>query len=391
MTKLQTYFVVFVFCAAAVITSPGQNKLSFTTLANFNGTDGADPVCVLVQHIDGDFYGTTSGGGLNGKGTIFRITPAGTLTTLYNFCSQSNCTDGASPTGGLVLGADGNFYGTTTAGGTYSEGTFFKMTMGHTPGATTTMYSFQGCSGSCSAGALVLGSDGNFYGTTGYGGSYNAGTLFKITPSGVLTTLHSFDGSDGWLPDAPLTQASDGNFYGTTEYGGASDGGTAFKISPEYPYTLTTLYTFCSQPDCADGIAPVGVVQAGDGNFYGPAFLGGNPNCPDGCGTVFKLTPAGVLTTLHSFSGPDGDYPEGRLLLGSDGNFYGTTGGGGAGNYGTVFKITLAGTLTTLHSFDGYNEYPPYAGLLQATYGLLYGTAAEGGAHDAGTIYSLLP
>ncbi|MGA2903704.1 MAG: choice-of-anchor tandem repeat GloVer-containing protein [Candidatus Korobacteraceae bacterium] len=392
MMKLQTYCIVFLFCAVAVIPSPAQDKLAFTTLVSFNGTDGSDPVGVLVQHSDGNFYGTTAGGGASGHGTIFRITPAGALTTLYSFCSQSNCTDGAGP-GGLVLGTDGNFYGTTGGGGTYSEGTFFKMTVGHTPGGVTTLYSFQGCSGGCGAGDLVLGSDGNFYGTTYYSGSY--GTLFRITPSGVLTTLHNFDGSDGWGPDAPLIQARDGNLYGTTEYGGASDAGTVFKISPELPYTLTTLYSFCSQPNCADGIAPVGVVQASDGNFYGPTLLGGNPSCTDGCGTVFQLIPTQnppwTLTTLHSFSGPDGDYPEAPLLLGSDRNFYGTTYGGGAYDDGTVFKITPAGTLTTLHSFDTYDEYPPYAGLLQTSFGLLYGTASAGGADNAGSIYSLLP
>ncbi len=391
MPKLQTYCIVFLFCAATVITSLAQSKLAFTTLVSFNGTDGNEPIGALVQHRDGNFYGTTALGGASRLGTIFRLTPSGQLTTLYSFCSQSNCVDGADPNGGLVLGPDGNFYGTTSGGGTYGEGAFFKMTMGHTPGAMTTLYSFQGCHVACGIGWLVLGSDGNFYGTTYYGGSYNDGMLFKITPSGVLTTLHNFDGSDGSGPDAPLVQASDGNFYGTTQYGCASDGGTVFKISPESPYTLTTLYTFCSQPNCTDGIAPVGVVQAGDGNFYGLTFLGGNPSCTDGCGTVFKVTPAGVLTTLHSFSGPDGEYPEAPLLLGRDGNFYATTGGGGIGNYGTVFKVTSTGTLTTLHNFDGYNQYPAYGALLQTSFGLLYGTAGQGGAYDAGTIYSLLP
>ena len=218
----------------------------------FSYTDGAYPEAGLVQASDGNFYGTTEGGGTGTFGTVFKITSNGTLTTLYNFCVQYPCADGAAPPGVLVQSTDGNLYGTTIAGGTSST-----------------------CSGGC-------------------------GTVFKITTSGALTTLHSFVGSDGVSPFPGLVQASDGNFYGTTYEGGNTDYGTVFKITPSG--TLTTLYTFCSQIGCTDGTQPyAGVIQATDGNFYGTTEYGGGV---DNAGTVYELTPSGTLTTLHTFNGP---------------------------------------------------------------------------------------
>src|SRR5208337_4428285 len=185
-----------------------------------------------------------------GVGTVFTITPGGTLTTLYSFCSQSGCTDGANPYAALVQGTDGNFYGTTLGGA--ANGTVFKMTPG---GTLTTLYTFcYGCTGVSPYAALVQGSDGNFYGTTSFGGANGDGTVFRITPSGTLTTLHSFDGTDGAAVYAGLVQGTDGNFYGTTAQGGGSGVGTVFTITPGG--TLTTLYSFCSQSGCTDGANP---------------------------------------------------------------------------------------------------------------------------------------
>jgi uncharacterized repeat protein (TIGR03803 family) len=170
----------------------------------------------LIQGRDGNFYGTSVFGGQDGAGTVFKLTPAGALTALYAFCAQASCTDGENPGGALALGIDGNFYGTTFNEGAHSLGTIFKLTPG---GALTVLHSFEGTDGSQPAAGLVLASDGNFYGTTVYGGpgsSCPCGTVFKITTSGALTTLHSFDYSDGCDSSAPLIQASDGNLYGTT-------------------------------------------------------------------------------------------------------------------------------------------------------------------------------
>jgi uncharacterized repeat protein (TIGR03803 family) len=267
---------------------------TLTTLQSFDYTDGSGPYTALVQATDGNFYGTTCCGGANGVGTVFNLTPSGTLTTLYSFCSQSGCTDGRYPYGGLIQSSDGNLYGTTTEGGANGDGTIFKITSSST---LTTLYTF--CSqGGCTDGAnpyagLVQATDGNLYGTTYDGGAYNNGTVFEISPSGTLTTLYSFCSqsgcTDGRYPYAALIGATDGNLYGTTRYGGANASGTVFKITPEG--TLTTLYSFCSQSGCADGAYPyAGLVQNTNGKFYGitcGAFCGGGTG---GYGTVFSVS-----------------------------------------------------------------------------------------------------
>ena len=332
MTRPRIYelSLIFLFCAATVTTSPAQ---ILTTLHSFDGAEGAQPFAGLVRATDGNFYGTTYEGGAHGDGTVFKITPTGTLTTLYSFCSQSGCADGEYLFAGLVQASDGNFYGTTWSGGVNGSGTVFEIARS---GTLATLYSFDGTDGAGPVAGLVQGSDGNFYGTTQVGGTNGSGTVFKITPSGALTTLHSFDGADGSNPAAVLMQASDGNLYGTTEAGGANGNyGTVFKITPTG--TLTTLYSFCSQSGCADGALPrAGLVQASDGDFYGTTAFGG-ANYYEG--TVFKITPNGTLPTLHSFDGADGGDPN-ALVQASDGNFYGTTVLGGAnGDNGTVFRL----------------------------------------------------
>jgi uncharacterized repeat protein (TIGR03803 family) len=208
-----------------------------TTVHSFDATDGASPSAGLLQGANGNLYGTTYGGGANGGGgTIFKITPGGKLTTLYSFCSQSNCTDGAQPYAGLVQAIDGNLYGTTYGGGANGLGTIFKITLG---GKVTTLYSFCSQSG-CPDGAqplaeLVQAIDGNLYGTTSELGANYGGTVFRITPGGKLTTVYSFCSqihcTDGEYPYAGLVQAIDGNLYGTTYFGGASGLGTVFKIT----------------------------------------------------------------------------------------------------------------------------------------------------------------
>ena len=415
-------FVVFAFCAAAAIAAPAQSVVVFTTLASFDGPDGAGPYLMsLVQGSDGNFYGTTGWGGASsncpdGCGTVFKMTPAGALTLLYSFCVQSGCPDGNYPYAGLVQGHDGDFYGTTESGGSYLDcplygqsgcGTVFKITR---EGALTTLYSF--CSGGfpCADGAnpwdaLIQATDGNFYGTTS--GGLSASTVFKIAPGGTLTTLDTFNGADGSQPYASLVQATDGNFYGTAHWGGAyhyspcpPEGcGTVFRITPTG--TLTALYSFCPQEGCPDGAEPYGgLVQGRDGNFYGTTTVGGNAGCNGvGCGTVFKISPTGTLTTLYRFCAQvnctDGATPNAGLVQGRDGNFYGTTiiGGSSGCGYagcGTVFEITQAGSLITLHSFGGADGAFPYGGLMQAPNGLFYGTTGGGGAYGNGAVFSML-
>jgi uncharacterized repeat protein (TIGR03803 family) len=405
MTKACGVFLLFAMAAV------GLRAQTFTTVASFDGTNGDYPENVsLVQGLDGNFYGTTSEGGTNGRGNVFKVTPGGTVTTVYSFCSQTNCADGEDPFAGLVLGTDGNFYGTTSQGGApvgctaVNCGTVFKVTP---EGVLTTLHSFTGgLDGSAPLSALIQGTDGNFYGTTSAdgGGKDPIGTILEITPSGSLKTLHSFDNEypSPHLSNGTLLQASDGNFYGTTEYGGLpNDFGTIFKLTPAGTYT--TLYTFCSLDQCADGRYPLsGLIQGTDGNLYGTTVFGGlSMNCQGGaeCGTVFEVTLQGVLTVLYSFDGSDGYYPEEPLIQATDGNFYGMTLGGGTGTCvsltgvpgcGTIFEITPAGVLTTLYYFTqsgggGTNE----GGLLQATNGEFYGTTEGGGTYQEGAVFSL--
>jgi uncharacterized repeat protein (TIGR03803 family) len=405
-TRAALILAALMLVIATAIASPAQ---TFKTLVNFDMPEGSGPLLVsLVQGTGGNLYGTTEGGGANNDGTVFKITPSGTLTVLYSFCPQSGCSDGYFPIAGLVQATDGNFYGTTLESGNApppcqpSCGTVFKITL---DGKLTTLYTF--CTqayctdGDAPFGALVQGTDGDLYGTTNTGGDFTClidgnavgcGTVFKITPGGTLTTLHIFEGADGIGPYGALIQATDGNFYGTTLIGGASGNGTVFKITPSG--SLTTLHSF----EGTDGYIPSGaLIQAADGNFYGTTMNGG----ANGYGTVFKITPSGTLTTLHSFVWTDGYGPSGTLIQATDGNFYGITQEGGSSSNcpysdwgcGTIFKITPGGTLTTLHSFCTRTNCPdgfwPEGGLVQATNGNFYGTTPNGGGDNSGTVFIL--
>lgn len=408
MTKLnpcKRAWGVLLLSAAIATAAPAQ---TFTTLANFNGSNGSTPFSPLIQGLDGNLYGTTIFGGVKNEGVVFSMTKSAAPAALFSFCSgTSSCLNGYQPYAGLVLAESGNFYGTTFYGGTKRHistggGTVFQITAS---GKLTRRYAF--CAQTnCSDGlfpndALVQANGADFYGTTESGGTAGGfGTVFKMTSTGSLTTLHSFasNSAEGGAPSAGLVQASDGRFYGTTSGGGANGyGGTVFRITASG--ALTTLYSFCALSNCADGAtSEATLVQASDGDFYGTTAEGGNLGCGDtfGCGTVFKITSAGALTTLYSFCGQahctDGAFPTGALVQATDGNFYGTTSTGGAGN-GTVFKITPAGNLTTLHSFCVQNcsdGAAPFAGMVQATDGNLYGTTSAGGVSlNNGTIFSL--
>jgi uncharacterized repeat protein (TIGR03803 family) len=391
---------------AAVLVLPAfgaQAGVVLTTLHSFSGNDGAYPAAGLVQGSDGIFYGTTINGGTNGYGTVFKISTNGALTSLYSFTGTN---DGASPWAGLVQGNDGNFYGTTRFGGTNNSGTVFQISSN---GVLTSLYSFTGGTDGESPNGLVQGSDGNFYGTTagtnssypfGGSGTNGWGTVFQITTNGALTTVYAFRPYypyfEGANPAAGLVQASDGNFYGTTQYGGGSGYGTVFQITTNG--MLTTLYSFGgSRP--YDAEAPVaGLVQGSDGNLYGTTFAGGRL-APSGYGTMFRVSTNGTYdtsyTSLYVFGGgADGRSPEAGLVQASDGNFYGTTHYGGYHNpgYGTVFEVGTNGALTTLYAFtggtnDGANSS---AGLVQGRDGSFYGTSQRGGTNNLGTVFRMI-
>jgi uncharacterized repeat protein (TIGR03803 family) len=315
---------------------------TLTTLAYYG--DSFSRFTSFVQGRDSNLYGTVIDFN-NGYGSVLKVTRSGTLTVLHNFCSQPNCTDGEYP-GAIILATDGNFYGITGYGGATCSATFIV-----------------GC-----------------------------GTVFKITPGGAFTVLHSFNGSDGNVPDW-LIEGSDRNFYGTTSAGGSSSlcaggCGTIFKMT--LAGTITTLHSFNE----TDGIGPAGLIQATDGNFYGTTYSGGkyNPSfCAPygGCGTVFKATKGGAFTSLHSFDLTDGAIPYVPVAQASDGPFYGTTYYGKDGGDGTIFSITSQGKAKTVYTFVGIGTNP-VVGLIPATDGNLYGTMQEGGfCSDTGLIYSV--
>jgi uncharacterized repeat protein (TIGR03803 family) len=431
--SMRNLFLLLV-CLATAIASSAQ---TFSVVSNFYDylSEPAVPLFgTLAQGPDGFFYATSVFGGGHSSdgspyGAVYGVSPTGDLYRLHPFGEIPNDPLYAYYSG-LALGVDGNFYGTAPAGGANAQGAVYKITISR---ELTLLYSF--CSvASCTDGAqpqanLILGRDGNFYGTTGYGGNKapsgcgnGCGTIFKITPTGELTTLYRFcslaNCVDGAFPLSGLVQGSDGNLYGTTSQGGSfssvtcqSGCGTIFKITLNG--ALTTLHSFCSQSGCPDGNGPytAGLIQASDGNFYGTTYGRGGYGMG---GTIFRVTPTGELTTLHSFCLPDtncldGDGPTAPYLLqATDGKIYGTTSGGGLQptglncdsgleGCGTIFEITTSGEFKSLHHFCPIytSESPcldgtaPLAGLSQGTDGKLYGTTRNGGKYDIGVVFSL--
>ena len=330
------------------ITPTGSSTALYSFCAKSQCLDGQQPEAGLLLGPGKVVYGSTAQGGRGtcglylGCGTLFRFSANGTLMD-RSFLGA----DGAIPAAALLRGTDGNLYGTTSAGGSDSScdagcGTIFKVTPN---GTLTTLHSFTyAVDGALPYSALIQGSDGSFYGTTSGGGpgGFGLGTIFKITLTGAFTTLYTFDSAHGGTPFGSLVEGVDGNFYGTTYSGGIHDCfnpcGTVFQITPAG--SLTVLHKFI----LSDGGAPsAGLILATDGNFYGTTTIGGDITCnaPYGCGTIFEMSPGGTLTTLHSFSGSDGSYPTGGLLQAADRNLYGTTFEGGSKGLGTVFKLSL--------------------------------------------------
>jgi uncharacterized repeat protein (TIGR03803 family) len=316
-----------------------------------------------------------------GGGTVFKVTPNGTLTTLTSFYGEFY---GYEAPGGLFQDSAGNFYGVTSAGGGPLDGGFGAVFQETPAGAISLLFVFDREDGQSPVGPVVKAADGKLYGTA-LKGAKSLGSVFEITPDSAnptqgLTELLAFDAADGASPYAALVETSKGILYGSTAQGGANGIGTIFQIVSG---VVTTLHNF----DGSDGASPFGaLIEGSDGNLYGTTESGGANGYG---GTVFKLTPDGTLTTLHNFFGIDGEAPFGALVEGSDGNLYGTTEYGGANGYGTIFQLTPGSTLTTLHSFDSTDGALPNAGLVQGTDGKFYGTTYAGGANNVGAVFSL--
>jgi len=344
----------------------------------------------LVQGVDGNLYGTTEYGGdltcigglSPGCGTVFELRGA-TETVLHSF---SGSADGEFPLPGLIRDGAGNLYGTTLAGGTGSgsNGTVFVVTQ---IGREAVLHNFAGSpDGGNPFAVLIRDSAGAFYGTTRSGGAFGFGSVFKVNLSGKETVLYSFTGgSDGATPFAGLILDSAGNLYGTTYAGGSSAGhGVVFKLDASG--TESVLHTFTAPTDGANPYA--GLVRDNRGNLYGTTYFGG----ASGFGTIFKIDSTGKEAVLHSFAGPEGANPYfGSLVIDNNGNLFGAASTGGASNIGTLFRLSPAGTLTVMHTFGGADGANPLGGLLRDAHGNLYGTTYQGGALGAGAVFKFVP
>jgi len=320
---------------------------------------------LMTQGQDGSLYGITSSGGSSSVGIVFKITPSGTFNIIYNF----DTVHGSTPVGGLTLGVDGDLYGTTEEGGANGFGNIFKITPS---GNLTVLYDFKGAAdGGHPVSALVLGTDGVFHGT-----SY-PGVAFKMTTKGVVTVIKPIPATTF----GPLLEATDGNYYGVTEFGGTFSAGTVYKIAGT---KVTTLYNF----DGTHGSFPIGgLVQASDGLLYGTTTAGGASNA----GVIYKITTAGTLTVVLSFDSVhtlDGYQAFAGLVAGSDGNLYGATIWGGKNGYGVIFQLTTGGAYSVLYSFDAPHGDGAYATPMQHTSGKLFGMTERGGTPGKGGIYS---
>jgi len=393
-----TLFLLVLAAALAAVSSAHAAKVAgFTVLHSFTGVDGGSPNS-LIQTPDGFFYGSAANGGdvnscpSDGCGVLFKSDSAGHITVLHTF----HATDGYFPTG-LVRGSDGNFYGTTASGGQPSGGgggTFFRM---DAAGNVTVLYAFVGgfacCDGAGPSGPPIQASDGNFYGTTGAGGAFRDadhpggfGTVYQFNPvTSQLTILHSFNLPDnnGIFPNNPLIQGSDGLLYGTTTEGAGAfhtGGGTAFRVDTSGNLSRLAVITL---------MEPVSsLIQSKDGFFYGVGQSTAG-------GSVYRLDANGKLTFINRFDGVDGFNPHFGLMQATDGFIYGTTSEGGLLDFqgGDLFRMSAFGSLRVMHSFvtTGGDGFSPSSMLIQGVDGALYGVNGGGGTGGRGTLFRLDP
>jgi uncharacterized repeat protein (TIGR03803 family) len=378
------------FLALFIIVIQAAQAQEFSTVYSFTGgADGGHPFRGLVLDEQGNFYGVTVAGGSSahghigrGFGVIFELTPGASETVLYNFLGKKTG-DGAYPEVALFRDANGNLFGTTVKGGNSNKGTVFELTTG---GKESVLHSFGEKPDGRFPSNVIQDASGNLIGATGVGGAYGKGMVFAVGSDGTETLLHTFTKMEGGDAGGGLTMDAQGNLYGTTMGGGPNKYGTVFMLAPNG--TLTVLYSFLAKPD---GHSPIGsMVRDAQGNLYGATLDGG----AYGFGTVFQVTPSGVETVLHSFSGSgDGYFPFDGLVRDAQGNLYGTTSGSGCTGdscYGSVFKVTPSGVETILHTFNGVDGFNPF-GLVLDSAGNLFGTTYGGGTFGYGTVFKVTP
>ena len=384
-----------------ILTATMAHAQTETVLYSFSPVDGTDsdyPSALIMDKL-GNLYGTTgTGAGISyGFGTVFELTPAGVETTLYTFTNSNG--DGGDPVAGVIMDNEGNFYGTTSNGGSYGYGTVFKLTPA---GVETPIYSFTANGdGANPWGGLVVDKKGNIYGTTRNGGVNDGGAVFRLTRprkggSWSETVLYNFlsQAGDGRQPYVGVIIDKLGNLYGTTEYGGLTGQccGTVYELMPSgQSWTEKTLHAFSDTPDGAYTYA--GVVMDKMGNLYGVTYWGG----AYGFGAVYQITPGGAETVLYSFTNSNGDgaNPVYGPILGKKGYLYGTTYYGGKYGYGAVYELIPSGGSwkeKILWSFSGQPDGAnPTASMTLDKHGNLYGTTRYGGSNGYGTVYKIAP
>ncbi len=354
------------------------NVISLATLVIPAANLPAAPRGNLLLANDGNIYFTGVTGGTNNIGGVASMTPDGVATPLHSFVGGTD--DGQSPFAGVIQASDGNLYGTTYVGGDGNGGTVYRLGL---DGTFKLLHSFKFSKTEphYPYAGLVQAGDGNLYGVLLRGGVNDKGTVFRIGLDGTYTSLHDFTGDDGENPEGTLAVGPDGNLYGTTLQGGTASRGTIFRVT--LAGVVTSVYSFpglgafstAGVATNATGANPrAGLMLGADGNFYGTAYQGG----PNGYGTVFSITPAGSISVVHAFSGPTGDgaFPLSSVSQDAAGNLYGTTEHGGGANQGSAWRINTAGQFSLLHGFTGtlVDGYTPYATLLPLN-GYLYGAA----------------
>lgn len=402
---LQTVlFLCLVTIAFHPTPAVAQSYCGPVTKVNFTGLlapqNGGYPTGHLAADGQGNVYGTTNGGQVQGAGTIWKYSPSSGLTTLffsgpiYVYTSGNGSVVGAAVGSGVSLDSQGNLWSSTLGGGigfqnggNAGNGTLYELTAA---GSFTTLEQFDGTNGEA-PGPLVFDSHGNLWGVTSLGGANNSGTLFEYSPAtGGLTNPVSFPATGYSMPAGPVVFDSQGNLYGV-DSGGSSGMGAIWEYSAAG--VLTTIFNFTG----LNGYDPNGgLILDGKGNLYGTTSLGGASYAPpiNGYGTVWKYNLAtGVLTTLVSFtaSGTTGQQPMSGVLLDANGNLYGTTNSGGTSGYGAVWEYSSAGVLTDLVTFSGPNGQNPQATLVFDSTGNLWGTTSEGGSYGYGTAFELTP
>lgn len=381
--------IVLILYFAVTAASAQTYTVLHTYTINAGSYSGIGYPAFMSQGRDGNLYGTISNAGTQSKGSVFKMTTGGSYLDIYSFCTVTACADGSNPAGGVVLGLDGNLFGTTCCGGGAGKaGTLFKLSPS---GTLKTLHAFgNGTDDSVPNYPPLIGQDGTIYGVSERQYNTQNGAFFKASSSGAFAVLHDFNYTDGQTPNLPI-QGTDGNFYGTAFGGGSKGLGVVYRSTPAG--AVTVIHNFIG--GVTDGCYPAGtLVQGNDGAFYGVTYACGSHGTSGRGGTIFKISSSGSsYAVLYNFCAVafcvDGNLPQAGLILGSDGNFYGTAGGGTKGD-GMLYKMTPAGAITTLYNFcdptcNGYYTATP---LVQHTNGKFYGNT-NGNSLGGSVFYSL--